>query len=78
MKNELIGKRIRLIEMFDDPQPVESGTMGTICKVDGMGHYMMKWDNGRGLSIIPDKDKFEIIEDYDLPPNNQLVFSGNI
>jgi hypothetical protein len=60
--DEMVGKRIRLIFMYD-PQPIEPNTMGTIWKVDGMGHYMVKWDNGRSLSIIPDEDKFEIIED---------------
>jgi hypothetical protein len=58
---EVVGKRIKMIYM-DDPQPIEKGTMGTIIGVDGMGQYMVKWDNGRNLSVIPDEDEFEIIE----------------
>jgi hypothetical protein len=60
-KNELIGKRVRMIEM-NDPQPIESGCEGTIHFVDDMGHYGVKWDNGRTLSIIPEEDKYEILE----------------
>lgn len=77
MKNELIGKRIRLIEMFDDPQPVESGTMGTIRYVGG-GVINVNWDNGRSIGVIEDKDQYVILDGNDLPPNNQLVFSGNV
>lgn len=57
----LSGKRIRLIEMMD-PNPVEPGTMGTIEFVDDIGTYHVKWDNGRTLSIIPEHDKYEIID----------------
>lgn len=60
---EVVGKRIKMIHM-DDPQPIEKGTMGTIIKVDGMGQYMVKWDNGRTLSVIPEEDEFEIIDQY--------------
>ena len=57
---ELIGKRIRIIEMID-PQPVPSGTMGTIAHVDGLGQLHVKWDNGRSLAVIPEEDKYEIL-----------------
>jgi hypothetical protein len=57
-----IGKRIRLISM-KDPFPVESGTLGTIVDVDGIGQYRVQWDNGRTLSVIPDEDEFEIFGD---------------
>lgn len=60
----VVGKRIKMIQM-DDPRPIEKGTMGTIIGVDGIGQYMVKWDNGRSLSVIPDEDKFEIIDEYE-------------
>lgn len=77
MKNELIGKRIRLIEMFGDPQPVESGTIGIIYHVGG-GVINVSWENGRRLGVLIGVDKYEITEECELPLNNQLVFSGNI
>ena len=77
VSNELIGKRIKLITMFDDPNPIESGSMGTISHVGG-DVMNVTWDNGRSLGVVIGVDKYEILEDDDLPPHNFLVFSGNI
>ena len=57
----LDGKRIKMISM-DDPDPIESGTMGTVIKLDGAGQIQVKWDNGRTLSVIPEEDRFEILD----------------
>lgn len=54
------GTRIRLIDM-DDPQAVPPGTEGEVLRVDDAGQLMMKWDNGRTLSLIPGEDRFEVI-----------------
>jgi len=61
------GKRIELIEMPEDPHPVEPGTKGTCEMVDGLGQLIIKWDNGRTLSLIPGVDKFKIVEERTLP-----------
>jgi hypothetical protein len=61
LKTEMIGKRIMMIFM-DDPNPIEPDTMGTIVGVDSLNQYQVKWDNGRSLSVIPEEDKFVIIE----------------
>lgn len=81
VSNELIGKRIKLITMFDDPNPIESGSMGTIyhvANVFGNNIIHVRWDNGRTLNVEEGVDEYEILEDNDLPPHNFLVFSGNI
>ena len=57
---ESIGKRIRLIEMFDDPFPIDPGSEGTIMGV-GYDCLTVKWDSGRILGVIDGVDKFEII-----------------
>lgn len=64
IKSDLVGKRIKLILMDDDPKthPIEPNTLGTIQWVDDMGYYGVNWDNGRTLSVIPDEDKFEILD----------------
>jgi hypothetical protein len=72
---DLIGKRIKLITMFDDPHPIESGTMGTISHIGG-DVMNVTWDNGRSLGVVIGVDKYEILDD--LPPHNELIFSGNI
>ena len=62
---ELKGKRIRLIKMGDDPNPVESGIEGTIKFVDGIGQIHVDWDNGRTLAIVPEEDEYEILTEGD-------------
>lgn len=57
---DLVGKRVKLIEMFDDVNPVEPGTEGTVTSV-GADVISVDWDNGRVLGMIWELDKFEII-----------------
>lgn len=66
--DEIIGKRIRLIQMKDDPHPIESGTMGTIYHY-GYDVINVKWDNGRNLGVVINVDEFEIL--FDNQKNNQ-------
>ena len=56
------GTRLCCDEMPDDPKPIESGTLGTVVGVDDAGQIMMKWDNGRSLSLIPGVDSFHTVE----------------
>ncbi|HIT34863.1 MAG TPA: DUF4314 domain-containing protein [Candidatus Faecousia intestinigallinarum] len=52
------GTRLELIAMGDDPHPIEAGTRGTILGVDDAEQILMRWDNGRSLSLIPGEDSF--------------------
>lgn len=54
------GKRITLIRMGDDPNPIKAGEQGTIRGEDGMGHIQVDWDNGRTLALIPGVDMYMI------------------
>lgn len=56
------GTRIELLSMEDPYHPVPSGMKGTVVGVDDAGSIMMKWDNGRSLSLIPGEDSFRKIE----------------
>lgn len=61
------GTRICLDSMENDPNPIPSGTMGTVVSVDDMGQLIMKWDNGRGLSLIPGEDRFHVVQPETIP-----------
>lgn len=58
---ELVGRRVRMIEMPDDPDPINPGEEGEVIGVDALGQAMVSWDSGRSLSLIPGIDKYEII-----------------
>jgi len=59
--NQLRGKRIRLIEMTNDPCPIQSGSEGTIIWVDDAGTIHVHWDDGRTLGVIKGVDRYEIL-----------------
>jgi hypothetical protein len=60
MDERLKGKRITLIRMGDDPNPIKAGDQGTIRGEDGMGQIHVDWDNGRSLALIPGTDVYTI------------------
>jgi hypothetical protein len=62
-KDELKGKRIKLIHMADDPDPIEPGTEGTVVFVDDIGQLHVDWDNGRTLAVVPEVDEYQIIKE---------------
>lgn len=62
LKNQYTsGTRIELLSSMNDIQPIESGSKGTVIAVDDIGTIHMRWDNGRGLGLIPGEDHFKII-----------------
>jgi hypothetical protein len=62
------GDRIRLLEMPDDPAPIEVGSEGTVTFVTDLSHLSDKimfqigvdWDSGRALNLV-ERDKWEKI-----------------
>lgn len=65
------GDRIELIQMPDDPCPIEPGTQGTVQFVSELRlgdpekqfQIIVKWDNGRNLSLITPPDKYRKLSD---------------
>ncbi len=62
----LSGKRIELVKMEDPYTNLIPGDKGTIQDTDDIGNILVKWDNGSTLSIIPDVDEFDIIEESNI------------
>lgn len=67
-----VGTRLCCDGMSDDPCPIECGTLGTVVGVDDAGQVMMKWDNGRSLSLIPGLDSFHVVQ----PDEDDVMTEG--
>lgn len=63
MKNNqhLVGKRVELIYMNDKQSP-KPGTKGTVRLIDDQGTIHVEWDSGSHLGLIPNEDKYKILE----------------
>ena len=59
------GTRIQLDCMQDDPDPIPSGSKGTVIAVDDIGDIFCKFDSGRCLGICPDVDSFHKITEHE-------------
>ena len=57
---QIIGKRVRCIDMKGDNFPLEKGVMGTIRHV-GYGIINVDWDNGRSIGLVIGLDEYEIM-----------------
>ena len=71
------GTRIRLGSM-DDPQAVPAGMEGTVLAVDDAGQLLMKWDNGRSLSLIPGVDSFQKIPKLEEQQMGGMMMGGGM
>ena len=63
-----VGMRVRLIQMVDDPNPIDDKLEGTIDSIDDLGTLHVNWDDGRRLGIVPEIDKYEL-----LPPSDEQI-----
>ena len=66
------GTRIMLLQMGDDPRPVEPNTRGTVRAVDDMGTLYCDFDNGRQLGVVPGEDSFRRLTDQELAEEQEI------
>ena len=76
MFEHLVGKRIKLTSMQNDPDPIPVGSEGVVemigSEFQGSTQIFVKWDNGRSLILLSDVDEFEVIEnDWSQNPERQ-------
>lgn len=69
------GTRLVLLQMGDDPRPVEPNTRGTVAVVDDMGTLHCDFDNGRQLGLVPGEDSFRKLTEQDLAEEQELTES---
>ena len=69
------GTRIMLLQMGDDPHPVEPNTRGTVKFVDDMGTLHCDFDNGRQLGLVPGEDSFRRLTERELAEEQELTES---
>ena len=50
--NQLGGRSIHLLEMSDNPNPIQGGTEVTILSVDDAGTLHVRWDYWRTFRVI--------------------------
>jgi hypothetical protein len=60
------GTRVEVISMGDDPNPIPSGTRGTVSVVDDIGTVFCDFDNGRHLGLIYGEDNFRKLTDEEI------------
>jgi len=66
------GTRIMLLQMGDDPRPIEPNTRGTVKAVDDIGTLHCAFDNGRSLGIVPGEDSVRRLTDEELAEEQQM------
>lgn len=59
------GTRVQLDRMGNDPNPIPSGSKGTVSFVDDIGTVMVNFDCGRMFGICPDVDSFHKITEQE-------------
>ena len=71
------GTRLVLLQMGDDPRPVEPNTRCTVMTVDDMGTLHRDFDNGRQLGLVPGEDSFRRLTERELAEEQELTESEN-
>ena len=66
------GTRIVLLQMGDDPRPIESNTRVTVGVVDDIGTLHCHFDNGRQLGLVPGEDSFRTLTAEELTEEQQM------
>ena len=68
-----VGTRIQLHSLCNNERDMPPGLCGTVVGVDDQPSLLMKWDNGRSLSLMPFEDSFTVIQnEQQATPDEQL------
>lgn len=67
------GTRIVLLDMGDDPRPIESGTRGTVRFVDDMAMVHCDFDNGRYFALVYGEDRYRKLTEQEIKEENNAI-----
>lgn len=67
------GMRIVLLDMGDDPRPIESGTRGTVKFVDDLATVHCNFDNGRSLGLAYGEDRYRKLTEQEIEEENNAI-----
>ena len=68
-----VGTRTQLHSLCNNERDMPPGLCGTVVGVDDQPSLLMKWDNGRSLSLMPFEDSFTVIQnEQQATPDEQL------
>lgn len=70
------GTRVELMNMPDDPHSIPPGTRGEVKAVDDAGQLIVKWNNGRSLSLIPGVDSFRKLTQQEIAREQTMEIGG--
>ena len=76
-----VGQRIRLIEMPNDPCPIEPGSLGTVINInldpsDRARHQIgVRWDGSRSLMLVAGVDQFEVVTTHRVVAIEDSIYS---
>ncbi len=70
------GTRLVLLQMGDDPRPIEPNTRGTVRVVDDMGTVHCNFDNGRSLGLVPGEDSFRKLTPEEIAEEQAAMDEG--
>lgn len=69
------GTRILLLQIGDDPRPIDPNTRATVRVVDDIGTLHCDFDNGRKLGIVPGEDSFRKLTEEELTEEQEMTES---
>jgi hypothetical protein len=61
MRENFVGKRIRLVYTSDPYTDLKSGDEGVIDFIDDTGTVFANWDKGSGLGLVHGEDSWELV-----------------
>ena len=82
MNAPIVGQRIRLLAMPDDPNPLPAGATGTVLWVTRFDDWMqiaVAWDQrGGGLMLSVPPDRYEVVDDPMRDAEERRTFANAI